>query len=73
MLQVSEGRASWLSLTKGSTKAAAWCNLTRLPTLGCTTPCLLRLALQVACILGAALVLFTSRSEGEGGGSYDAF
>ena len=29
---------------------------------------------QVACILGAALVLFTSRSEGEGGGSsYDAF
>lgn len=27
---------------------------------------------QVACILGAALVLFTSRSEGEGGG-YDAF
>lgn len=29
--------------------------------------------LQVACILGAALVLFTSRSEGEGGGSYDAF
>jgi hypothetical protein len=29
--------------------------------------------LQVACILGAALVLFTSRSEGEGGSSYDAF
>lgn len=28
---------------------------------------------QVACILGAALVLFTSRSEGEGGSSYDAF
>ena len=32
------------------------------------------IAAQVACILGAALVLFTSRSEGEGGGaSYDAF
>jgi hypothetical protein len=29
--------------------------------------------LQVAFILGAALVLFTSRSEGEHSGSYDAF
>ncbi|PSC73905.1 transmembrane 50-like protein [Micractinium conductrix] len=30
--------------------------------------------MQVACILGAALVLFTSRSEGEGGGGgYEGF
>ena len=29
--------------------------------------------LQVAFILGSALVLFTSRSEGESSGSYDAF
>lgn len=29
--------------------------------------------LQVACILGAALLFFLSRSEGEGGGGYDMF